>query len=81
MEDTVRSARMLEELGVGCIVVLGGDGTSRAASKGITKTPMLSISTGTNNVYPAMMEGTVAGMAAAAVSLMSEPYECCIPSA
>ena len=69
MEDTVRSARMLEGLGVGCIVVLGGDGTSRAAAKGITKTPMLSISTGTNNVYPAMMEGTVAGMAAAAVAV------------
>ena len=78
MEDTVRSARILEELGVGCIVVLGGDGTSRAAAKGITKTPMLSISTGTNNVYPAMMEGTVAGMAAAAVALMDEPYSCCI---
>lgn len=78
MEDTVRSARLLEELGVGCIVVLGGDGTSRAAAKGIMKTPMLSISTGTNNVYPAMMEGTVAGMAAAAVALMDEPYSCCI---
>ena len=78
MEDTVRSARLLEELGVGCIVVLGGDGTSRAAAKGITKTPMLSISTGTNSVYPAMMEGTVAGMAAAAVALMDEPYSCCI---
>ena len=78
MEDTVRSARMLEELGVGCIVVLGGDGTSRAAAKGITNTPMLSTSTGTNNVYPAMMEGTVAGMAAAAVALMDEPYSCCI---
>ena len=78
MEDTVRSARMLEELGVGCIVVLGGDGTSRAAAKGITITPMLPISTGTNNVYPAMMEGTVAGMAAAAVALMDEPYSCCI---
>ena len=78
MGDTVRSARLLEELGVGCIVVLGGDGTSRAAAKGITKTPMLSISTGTNNVYPAMMEGTVAGMAAAAVALMDEPYSCCI---
>ena len=78
MEDTVRSAWLLEELGVGCIVVLGGDGTSRAAAKGITKTPMLSISTGTNNVYPAMMEGTVAGMAAAAVALMDEPYSCCI---
>lgn len=78
MEDTVRSARLLEGLGVGCIVVLGGDGTSRAAAKGITKTPLLSISTGTNNVYPAMMEGTVAGMAAAAVALMDEPYSCCI---
>ena len=31
MEDTVRSARMLEKLGVGCIVVLGGDGKRLAA--------------------------------------------------
>ena len=78
MSDTVLAAKLLEERGVGCIVVLGGDGTSRAAAKGVTKTPILSISTGTNNVYPAMMEGTVAGMAAAAVSLMQEPYSCCI---
>ena len=39
---------------------------------------MLSVSTGTNNVYPTLMEGTVAGMAAAAVSLMPEPYGCCL---
>ena len=39
---------------------------------------MLSISTGTNNVYPAMMEGTVAGMAAAATAMMDDPYSVCI---
>lgn len=78
MIDSVRSAEMMERMGVGCIVVLGGDGTSRAVAKGITKTPMLPISTGTNNVYPAMMEGTVAGMAAAAVARFDDPYSVCI---
>lgn len=78
MADTVQSARMMEEQGVGCIVVLGGDGTSRAAAKGLSKTPILSISTGTNNVYPVMMEGTVAGLAAAAVAMMNDPYSVCI---
>ncbi len=69
---------MLEEQGVGCVVVLGGDWHERAAAKGIAEVPMLSVSTGTNNVYPTLMEGTVAGMAAAAVSLMPEPYGCCL---
>lgn len=78
MEDTVLATRLMVEHGVGCVVVLGGDGTSRAAAKAIGDTPMLSISTGTNNVYPAMMEGTVAGMAAAAAALIEEPRECCI---
>ena len=78
MADTVQAAAMMEELGVGCVVVLGGDGTSRAAAKCLKKTPMLSISTGTNNVYPAMMEGTVAGMAAAATAMMDDPYSVCI---
>ena len=79
LDDTIRAARMMEERGVGCLVVLGGDGTSRAACKGITETPLMSVSTGTNNVYPAMMEGTVAGMAAAAAALMGESArECCI---
>ena len=76
--DTVQAAAIMEELGLGCVVVLGGDGTSRAAAKCLKKTPMLSISTGTNNVYPAMMEGTVAGMAAAATAMMDDPYSVCI---
>ena len=78
MIDTIEAARLMEERGVGCVVVLGGDGTSRAAAKSLKKTPMLSISTGTNNVYPQMMEGTVAGMAAAATALMDDPYDVCI---
>ena len=78
LADTVRSAKLMEELKVGCIIVLGGDGTSRAAAKSICTTPMISVSTGTNNVYPTMMEGTVVGMAAAAVALMEDPYSCCI---
>ena len=69
---------MFEQMGVGCVVVLGGDGTSRAAAKGIDSVPLLSVSTGTNNVYPTLMEGTVAGMAAASAALMPEPYACCI---
>ena len=63
---------------MGCVVVLGGDGTSRAAAKGLAEVPLLSVSTGTNNVYPTLMEGTVAGMAAAAAALMPEPRRCCI---
>lgn len=67
-EDTVTAAKFMEDTKVGCIVVLGGDGTNRAAARSVKDTPLISVSTGTNNVYPVMMEGTVAGMAAAAVA-------------
>lgn len=68
MEDTLKAAGFMENSNVGCIVVLGGDGTNRAVAKVIKNTPLISISTGTNNAYPVMMEGTIAGMAAAAVA-------------
>jgi len=68
VEDTILAARLMEEKKVQCIIALGGDGTSRAVAKSITVTPLISISTGTNNVYPEMLEGTVVGIAAAAVS-------------
>lgn len=77
-KDTSRTAAEMEKLGLGCVIVLGGDGTSRAAAKGLDRTPLLPLSTGTNNVYPAMLEGTVAGMAAAAMCRAENPYECCI---
>lgn len=67
-EDTVTAAKFMEDTKVGCIVALGGDGTNRAVARSVKDTPLISVSTGTNNVYPVMMEGTVAGMAAAAVA-------------
>lgn len=77
-EDTTRAAAEMEKMGVGCVIVLGGDGTSRAVAKGLKDTPLLPLSTGTNNVYPTMVEGTVAGMAAAAIARMANPRECCL---
>ena len=78
VRDTVTSAAMMEKMGTGCIVILGGDGTSRAAMKSIVNTPVISVLTGTNNVYPTLMEGTVVGMAAAAVARMPDPYAACV---
>ena len=62
-DDSTVAARLMAEAGVGCIFVLGGDGTSRAVAKGDTTIPILPISTGTNNVFPFMLEATIAGLA------------------
>ena len=66
--DSTRSAEAMREQGVGCLVTLGGDGTNRAVAKGAGDIPIVPISTGTNNVFPQMMEGTVAGIAAGVVA-------------
>lgn len=77
-EDSTLAAREMEQNGVGCIVVLGGDGTSRAVAKGVVNTPIIPVSTGTNNVYPQFGEGTVIGMAAAIAARMKKPSICCV---
>jgi predicted polyphosphate/ATP-dependent NAD kinase len=66
--DTVRAAASMAERGVDCLVTLGGDGTNRAAVVGSRTIPVVAISTGTNNVFPAMVEGTLAGLAAGLVA-------------
>ena len=66
--DSTRAARAMREMGVDCIVTLGGDGTNRAVAKECGDIPIMPISTGTNNVFPSMMEGTIAGLAAGAVA-------------
>jgi len=66
--DTFEAARRLADLGVGCIITLGGDGTNRMVVKGCGEIPLLPISTGTNNVFPRMVEGTIAGLAAGLVA-------------
>lgn len=67
--DSTVAARRLCDLNAGSIVVLGGDGTNRVVGKGSGLVPIVPISTGTNNVFPVMVEGTVAGMAAGLVAL------------
>ena len=69
MADSLRAAQYLHDAGAGCIVVLGGDGTCRVVAKGADEVPLLPLSTGTNNVVPTFIEGTIAGSAAAYVAL------------
>ena len=77
--DTLYAAEMMETLGVGCVIVLGGDGTHRLVAKKLQTVPLIGISTGTNNAYPEMLEGTVAGMAAAAVAAgILDPCRSCV---
>ena len=67
-QDTTRAAVRMQASAVDCIITLGGDGTNRALAKAGGNIPILPVSTGTNNVFPYMIEGTLAGMAAAIVA-------------
>jgi len=66
--DSTRAARLLAEQEAGCIVTLGGDGTNRVVAKGAGQIPIFPVSTGTNNVFPYMIEGTIAGLAAGLIA-------------
>lgn len=80
-EDTTYFASYAEEIGCDVLVVLGGDGTSRAAAKGAKNIPVIPLSTGTNNVYPDMAEGTIVGLAASAIADgVVDPEQCCLRS-
>jgi predicted polyphosphate/ATP-dependent NAD kinase len=63
-KDSHRAAELMSAQGCACIIVMGGDGTSRIVTRACGNTPLLPVSTGTNNVFPQMVEGTLAGMAA-----------------
>ena len=66
--DTERSAAAMRDAGCAVVITLGGDGTNRAAARGWQDVPLVPISTGTNNVFPSMLEGTTAGAAAGLVA-------------
>ncbi|MCC7022530.1 MAG: NAD(+)/NADH kinase [Thermomicrobiales bacterium] len=66
--DSTEAAARLADLGAGVIVTLGGDGTNRAVAKSCGDVPLVAVSTGTNNVFPRMIEGTLAGLAAGLVA-------------
>jgi predicted polyphosphate/ATP-dependent NAD kinase len=66
--DTVHAAARMWKEQCGAVVVLGGDGTCRDAAAGWPDIPLVAISTGTNNVFPASVDGSSAGAAAAFVA-------------
>lgn len=61
--DTRLAARQMVERGVALIAVLGGDGTHKAVAAEVGETPLLTLSTGTNNAFPELREATSAGLA------------------
>jgi len=67
-QDSEMAASLLREAGAGSIILLGGDGTVRVVSKTAGDIPLLPVSTGTNNVLPGFVEGTIAGLAAGYVA-------------
>jgi hypothetical protein len=72
--DSYEAARRMADAGCGSIITLGGDGTNRIVAKGCGTVPLVPVSTGTNNVFPRMIEGTLAGLAAglAAMSVAAD---------
>jgi predicted polyphosphate/ATP-dependent NAD kinase len=66
--DSRRGAALLRQLGCTPIVVLGGDGTCRDVAIGAPDASMIAISTGTNNVFPVMIDGSSAGTAAGLIA-------------
>lgn len=67
--DTTEAAAVLQRANCAVVITLGGDGTNRAFVKGWQSAPLLPISTGTNNVFPSLVEATVAGAAAGMIAL------------
>ncbi len=69
-EDSTRAGKLLQNE-VSLIIVIGGDGTHRAVVKGLdlnNPTPIAGISTGTNNVFPSMVEATAVALASFALA-------------
>ncbi|MBX2881195.1 MAG: NAD(+)/NADH kinase [Granulosicoccus sp.] len=61
--DSAEAARQMHDMGVGAIVVLGGDGTNRMVVSKCGNTPVSGVSTGTNNAFPELREPTTTGIA------------------
>ena len=66
--DTTATARAMQDMNVPVVLTLGGDGTNRAFALGWQAAPLIPVSTGTNNVFPVLVEATVAGAAAGLIA-------------
>ena len=72
-QDTVDAVRRMVTAGVRVIICLGGDGTARVTASAAGSVPMLALSTGTNNAFPAVREATIAGLAAGLLATGAVP--------
>lgn len=68
IEDTRTAVSAMSAAGVRAMVVLGGDGTARAVASVLDDTPLLALTTGTNNAFGTSVEATVAGLAVGLVA-------------
>ncbi len=76
-DDSMKAAAVMVREGVSCIITMGGDGTNRVVARACGDTPLMPISTGTNNVFPFMVEGTTAGLAAGIFARgLRDPEKC-----
>ncbi len=66
--DTITAARALRDAGCAISITLGGDGSNRAFALGWQDAPLIPLSTGTNNVFPELMEATIAGATAGLIA-------------
>ncbi|MDH5737368.1 MAG: NAD(+)/NADH kinase [Gammaproteobacteria bacterium] len=73
--DTVELVEQMRDLGCQVIIVMGGDGTSRIVARTWPDAVILPVSTGTNNVFPKMIEPSVAGAAAGLVATGKLDYQ------
>ncbi|MBN2792971.1 MAG: NAD(+)/NADH kinase [Desulfuromonadales bacterium] len=73
--DTLAAVDLMIRKGVRLIGVLGGDGTHRLVAKNCGNTPMVALSTGTNNAFPQFQEATIAGIAAGLVASHAIPMD------
>lgn len=65
--DTIRATELMKDK-VNAMIIIGGDGTNRLVAKASEEIPIMPISTGTNNVFPYMIEATIAGAAVSAIA-------------
>lgn len=67
-DDTMAAVTAMRRAGATALVVLGGDGTNRIVTRAWPDAPLVPVSTGTNNVFPCMVEPTLAGVAAGLIA-------------
>ena len=77
----MRAAKFMSDNKVDRIITMGGDGTNRVVARTCGQVPIMPISTGTNNTFPFMVEGTTAGLAAGILARKIVTPDKCVKTA